>query len=314
MTDTHDTTGRMPALYIGHGAPPLLDDPVWSQELRTWAADLPRPRAILTVSRPLGGRAAQPVGHGRRHAAGLRLRRLPGALLPLGVRDAGRRRARAVSSPRSCPTPSRCTSTRAAASTTAPGCRSRSCIPRPTSRSCSSRCPPTTRAACSTSVARLQPLRDEGVLIVGSGFLTHGLPFLREFRIEAAPPGWSVDFDLWAAEALAAGDVDTLADFRSAPGHAVRAPHGRAPLAAVRHAGRRHRSVGAARRDDRRLLDGPVQALRPGRLTSYAVSAPAAGMREAPPHLCAAGPRGFRGIDERSGSGWVRRRRPHAER
>ncbi len=53
---------------------------------------------------------------------------------------------------------------------------------------------------------------------MGSGFLTHGLPFLREFRIEAAPPGWSVDFDLWAAEALAAGDLDTLADFRSAPG------------------------------------------------------------------------------------------------
>ena len=50
MTDTQDTTGRMPALYIGHGAPPLLDDPVWSQELRTWALDLPRPRAILTVS------------------------------------------------------------------------------------------------------------------------------------------------------------------------------------------------------------------------------------------------------------------------
>ena len=41
---------KMPALYIGHGAPPLLDDPVWSGQLAKWAADLPRPTAILIVS------------------------------------------------------------------------------------------------------------------------------------------------------------------------------------------------------------------------------------------------------------------------
>ena len=67
--------------------------------------------------------------------------------------------------------------------------------------------------------ARLRPLRDEGVLIIGSGFLTHGLPFLKEFRIDAAAPGWSTDFDAWAGEALARGDVDALASYRSqAPG------------------------------------------------------------------------------------------------
>ena len=66
---------------------------------------------------------------------------------------------------------------------------------------------------------RLRPLRDEGVLIIGSGFLTHGLPFLTEFRIEAEAPGWSRDFDAWAGEALARGDVDALADYRTqAPG------------------------------------------------------------------------------------------------
>ncbi|HET6699252.1 MAG TPA: dioxygenase, partial [Nocardioidaceae bacterium] len=66
---------------------------------------------------------------------------------------------------------------------------------------------------------RLRPLRDEGVLIVGSGFLTHGLPFLREWRIEAAAPGWSREFDAWAGEALARGDVELLAAYRSkAPG------------------------------------------------------------------------------------------------
>jgi 4,5-DOPA dioxygenase extradiol len=66
---------------------------------------------------------------------------------------------------------------------------------------------------------RLRPLRDEGVLIIGSGFLTHGLPFLTEWRIDAAAPGWSQDFDAWAGEALARGDVDALASYRSeAPG------------------------------------------------------------------------------------------------
>lgn len=62
----------------------------------------------------------------------------------------------------------------------------------------------------------LHPLRDHGVLVIGSGYLTHGLPFLRDWRPEAAPPGWSTDFDLWAAEALGRGDVDTLADYRAA--------------------------------------------------------------------------------------------------
>ena len=66
---------------------------------------------------------------------------------------------------------------------------------------------------------RLRPLRDEGVLIIGSGFLTHGLPFLKEFRIEAEAPGWSTDFDAWAGEAMARGDVDALASYqRQAPG------------------------------------------------------------------------------------------------
>ena len=44
------TPERMPALYIGHGAPPLLDDALWSSQLAGLAADLPRPKAILIVS------------------------------------------------------------------------------------------------------------------------------------------------------------------------------------------------------------------------------------------------------------------------
>src|SRR5207302_11178101 len=35
---------------LGHGAPPLVDDAVWPDQLARWAAELPRPRAILVVS------------------------------------------------------------------------------------------------------------------------------------------------------------------------------------------------------------------------------------------------------------------------
>jgi 4,5-DOPA dioxygenase extradiol len=67
---------------------------------------------------------------------------------------------------------------------------------------------------------RLRPLRDEGVLVIGSGFMTHGLPYLtREMVVDNVAPGWSRDFDAWAAEKLAVGDVDALAGYESqAPG------------------------------------------------------------------------------------------------
>lgn len=44
------TAERMPALYLSHGAPPLADDPVWPGELAAWSAGLPRPTAVLMVS------------------------------------------------------------------------------------------------------------------------------------------------------------------------------------------------------------------------------------------------------------------------
>jgi 4,5-DOPA dioxygenase extradiol len=67
--------------------------------------------------------------------------------------------------------------------------------------------------------ARLRPLRESGVLVIGSGFLTHGLPFLTSSMVTGgAVPGWSAEFDLWAAAALATGDVEELSRYRGAPG------------------------------------------------------------------------------------------------
>ena len=41
---------KTPALYIGHGAPLLLDDPIWSGQLAQWANQLEKPKGILVVS------------------------------------------------------------------------------------------------------------------------------------------------------------------------------------------------------------------------------------------------------------------------
>ena len=58
------------------------------------------------------------------------------------------------------------------------------------------------------------------MLIIGSGFMTHGLPFVREYMLgKPGAPQWSIEFDQWAAEALDRGDIDTLFAFREkAPG------------------------------------------------------------------------------------------------
>jgi 4,5-DOPA dioxygenase extradiol len=67
--------------------------------------------------------------------------------------------------------------------------------------------------------ARLRDLREQGVLVIGSGFMTHGLPFITQAMIEGKVPGWSRDFDAWAWDAISSGDLDALAGFRqSAPG------------------------------------------------------------------------------------------------
>ena len=220
VTDTGMGMGMgidlMPALYIGHGAPPLLDDPVWSGELRSWAARLPRPKAILIVSAHW---ESAPVSLS---ASGAEL-----------VYDFGGFAARYYSMRYDTPD-----STALAARIAAmmPGSQPvhqhvsrgldhgawvplKIMYPEADIPVVQMSLPTHDPGQLLALGARLRALREEGVLIIGSGFLTHGLPFLTEFRIEAAAPGWSRDFDAWAAEALSRGDVDELASYRHrAPG------------------------------------------------------------------------------------------------
>ena len=206
----------MPALYIGHGAPPLLDDPVWSGELAAWAADLPRPKAILIVSAhwesapvSLSASSAPLVydfgGFDQKYYRmtyetpdATALAQRVAAMMP-DTEPVHQHATRGLDHGAWVPL--------------------RIMYPAADIPVLQLSLPTQDPERLLELGRRLRPLREEGVLIIGSGFLTHGLPFLREFRIDADAPGWSTDFDAWAGEALARGDVDELAAYRSkAPG------------------------------------------------------------------------------------------------
>ena len=210
------TDARMPALYIGHGAPPLLDDPIWSGQLAAWARDVPRPKAILIVSAhwesapvslsasgaPLvydfGGFAPRYYNMTYKTPDASTLGQRVAAMMP-DTEPVHQHRSRGLDHGAWVPL--------------------RIMYPEADIPVLQMSLPTQDPVKLLALGERLRPLRDEGVLIIGSGFLTHGLPFLTDYRIEAKAPGWSVDFDAWAGEALARGDVDALASYRStAPG------------------------------------------------------------------------------------------------
>jgi len=210
--------GALPALYIGHGAPPLLDDAVWMKQLASWTHTLPKPRGVLIVS-------------AHWEAAPLMLS-APGAATPL-VYDFGGFQQRYYTL--TYPTPDASSLARDVAGlmpAVAPvhqhpsrGLDHGAWVPLKVMYPLAD--VPVLQLSIPTSDpslllslgARLRPLRESGVLIIGSGFLTHGLPFVTADMIYGSfVPGWSSDFDQWAAEALARGDVETLAGFRKAPG------------------------------------------------------------------------------------------------
>jgi 4,5-DOPA dioxygenase extradiol len=71
--------------------------------------------------------------------------------------------------------------------------------------------------------AALAPLRDEGVLLVASGGLLHNLGLVRLGAPAAPPDPWAREFDAWAAARIAALDLDGLARWREEAPHGARA-------------------------------------------------------------------------------------------
>jgi 4,5-DOPA dioxygenase extradiol len=62
---------------------------------------------------------------------------------------------------------------------------------------------------------KLASLRDEGILVMGSGSATHNLRRLRRGEHDAAPEPWAKAFDDWLADTVQRGDERALADYRT---------------------------------------------------------------------------------------------------
>lgn len=211
--------GAMPAMYISHGAPPLFDDAAWMRQLFDWAQTLPKPKAILIVSAhwesaPLSLSSTEanttPVydfgGFAQRYyemrydtpdASDLARQVL--AVLP-DTETVHEHRGRGLDHGAWVPL--------------------KVMYPNADIPVLQLSLPTQDPARLLALGARLRSLREEGVLVIGSGFMTHGLPFMtREMFVDGVIPGWSSDFDAWAAQALASGDIDELSAYKSkAPG------------------------------------------------------------------------------------------------
>lgn len=205
-------TTRLPSIFIAHGAPPLLDDQKWVKELNTWASDIPRPQAVLMISahweeRPLtiGATATVPLiydfyGFPRHHYE----QKYPAP----GAPDLAQRiRAMLKGSQPVTDEPDRGLDHGAYVPLVA-------MYPEADIPVLQISLPTENPQQLFELGRSLRPLRDEGVLIAGSGFITHNLRTL-DWSGTTPPPAWAKEFDQWTSEALARRDVDTLLDYQA---------------------------------------------------------------------------------------------------
>lgn len=219
------SAAHMPVLYLSHGAPPLADDDRWTGELGDWGRGLPKPTSILVVSAHW---EAAPVTIGATETVpltydfwGFPERYYEVSYAAPGAPDLAKRVAGLVTKPGQ---PVHQDATR--------GLDHGAYVPLvemypdadiPVLQMSMPTLDPRKLFELGRSLA---PLRDEGVLIIGSGFTTHNLREARMGDTSGEAPQWSHEFDDWAKHTVEGGDVDAILDFEnSAP--AARLAHPR---------------------------------------------------------------------------------------
>ncbi|MCA0145387.1 dioxygenase [Blastococcus sp. LR1] len=208
--------GPLPALYLSHGAPPTFEDGPWMRQLHDWARALPRPTAVLIVSAHW-----ESDGLGITSTVPTELVYDFGGFAPMYYRmryDTPDPSALAQQVLSVLPADQHVYEHRNRGLDHGAWLPLKVMYPDADIPVLQLSLPTHDTTTLLGLGERLRTLREQGVLVIGSGFMTHGLPFIDWSRPDVVP-GWSSDFDLWAADALHRGDVEELARFRlRAPG------------------------------------------------------------------------------------------------
>ena len=208
--------GPMPTFFLSHGGPSIFEDELWISELFAWSQALPKPRSILIVSAhwesaPLSLSATAANTPLVYDFGGFPQRYFE---MTYNTPDAGRLAARvAAAMPDGEPVHQHASRGLDHGAWVA----LKVMYPYADVPVLQMSIPTHDPDRLMNIGARLQSLRSEGVLVIGSGYMTHGTPYLTPDNFyRGVIPSWSSDFDAWGADALARGDVDTLVDYRSA--------------------------------------------------------------------------------------------------
>lgn len=202
----------MPTIYLSHGAPPLADDAQWTRQLADWSGDLPKPKAVLMVSAhwedaplTLGATDTVPLVY---DFWGFPERYYRVTYPAPGAPELAEKVRKLLRTPA---TPVHDAPHR--------GLDHGAYVP------LVEMYPDADVPVLQISMPtldpkglydigqKLAPLRDEDVLIVGSGFFTHNLRGMNRDPGSTEPPAWSAEFDEWGRRALADRDLDALFDF-----------------------------------------------------------------------------------------------------